>query len=243
MGQKVHPLALRLGFTKNWRSLWFAERRDFSRNIREDFKIREYINEKFKQAAVSMVVIERLAEQIKVRIHSARPGVIIGRRGADIDRLRADLGKITSREIAIDIQEIKNPSADAQLVAQSVAFQLEKRVAFRRAMKRAIEQARAAGAKGIKIRCSGRLGGAELARTEKYHEGKVPLQTLRADIDYGFAQALTTYGLLGVKVWIYKGDVIKDQQEIEEQAQAVALAPVQPAVVPPTAQPEAPAAV
>jgi len=243
VGQKVHPLALRLGFTKNWRSLWFAERRDFSRNIREDFKIREYINEKFKQAAVSMVVIERLAEQIKVRIHSARPGVIIGRRGADIDRLRADLGKITSREIAIDIQEIKNPSADAQLVAQSVAFQLEKRVAFRRAMKRAIEQARAAGAKGIKIRCSGRLGGAELARTEKYHEGKVPLQTLRADIDYGFAQALTTYGLLGVKVWIYKGDVIKDQQEIEEQAQAVALAPVQPAVVPPTAQPEAPAAV
>ena len=245
MGQKVHPLALRLGFTKNWRSLWFAERRDFSRNIREDFKIREYINETFKQAAVSMVVIERLAEQIKVRIHSARPGVIIGRRGADIDRLREDLGKITSREIAIDIQEIKNPSADAQLVAQSVAFQLEKRVAFRRAMKRAIEQARAAGAKGIKIRCSGRLGGAELARTEKYHEGKVPLQTLRADIDYGFAQALTTYGLLGVKVWIYKGDVIKDQQEIEEQAaQAVALAPVQPVVpVQPTAQPEAPAAV
>ncbi len=242
MGQKVHPLALRLGFTKNWRSLWFAERRDFSRNIREDFKIREYINEKFKQAAVSMVVIERLAEQIKVRIHSARPGVIIGRRGADIDRLRADLGKITSREIAIDIQEIKNPSADAQLVAQSVAFQLEKRVAFRRAMKRAIEQARAAGAKGIKIRCSGRLGGAELARTEKYHEGKVPLQTLRADIDYGFAQALTTYGLLGVKVWIYKGDVIKDHQEIEEQAQA-ALVPVQPAAPVVPVVPEAPAAV
>lgn len=245
MGQKVHPLALRLGYTKNWRSLWFAERRDFSKNIREDFKIREYINEKFKQAAVSMVVIERLAEQIKVRIHSARPGVIIGRRGADIDRLRADLGKITSREIAIDIQEIKNPSVDAQLVAQSVAFQLEKRVAFRRAMKRAIEQARAAGAKGIKIRCAGRLGGAELARTEKYHEGKVPLQTLRADIDYGFAEALTTYGLLGVKVWIYKGDVIKDQQEIEEQARA-ALVPVQPAApVVPVAPvvPEAPAAV
>ena len=242
MGQKVHPLALRLGYTKNWRSLWFAERRDFSKNIREDFKIREYINEKFKQAAVSMVVIERLAEQIKVRIHSARPGVIIGRRGADIDRLRADLGKITSREIAIDIQEIKNPSADAQLVAQSVAFQLETRVAFRRAMKRAIEQARAAGAKGIKIRCSGRLGGAELARTEKYHEGKVPLQTLRADIDYGFAQALTTYGLLGVKVWIYKGDVIKDHQEIEEQAQA-ALVPVQPAAPVVPVVPEAPAAV
>ena len=230
MGQKVHPLVLRLGYTKNWRSLWFAERRDFSQNIREDFKIRKYINEQFKQAAVSMIIIERLAEQIKIRIHSARPGVIIGRRGADIDRLRADLGKITKREIAVDIQEIKNPAADAQLVSQSVAFQLEKRVAFRRAMKRAIEQARAAGAKGIKIRCAGRLGGAEMARTEKYHEGKVPLQTLRADIDYGFTEAVTTYGLLGVKVWIYKGDVIKDQQEIEAQAQAALQSanPVQP---------------
>ena len=241
MGQKVHPLALRLGYTKNWRSLWFAERRDFSQNIREDFKIRKYINEQFKQASVSMIVIERLAEQVKIRIHSARPGVIIGRRGADIDRLRADLGNITKREISVDIHEIKNPAADAQLVAQGVAFQLEKRVAFRRAMKRAIEQARAAGAKGIKIRCAGRLGGAEMARTEKYHEGKVPLQTLRADIDYGFAEAVTTYGLLGVKVWIYKGDVIKDQQEIEAQAQAALQsdAPVQqPAVAAAVAVPE-----
>ena len=218
MGQKVHPLALRIGYTKNWRSLWFAERREFANNIKEDYKIRKYINEKFKQAAVSMIVVERLAEQIKIRIHSARPGVIIGRRGADIDRLRGDLGGITKKEIQIDIQEIKNPSIDAQLVSQNIAFQLEKRVAFRRAMKRAMEQARAAGAKGIKIRCSGRLGGAEMARTEKYYEGKVPLQTLRADIDYGFSEALTTYGLLGVKVWIYKGDVIKDQQEIEALA-------------------------
>lgn len=227
MGQKVSPLALRIGYTKNWRSLWFAERRDFSRNIQEDYKIRKYINEKFKQAAVSLIVIERLAEQIKVRIHSARPGVIIGRRGADIDRLRADLGGISKKEIQIDIQEIKNPSIDAQLVSQNIAFQLEKRVAFRRAMKRAMEQARAAGAKGIKIRCSGRLGGAEMARTEKYYEGKVPLQTLRADIDYGFSEALTTYGLLGVKVWIYKGDVIKDHEEIEALA---AQAQVQTAV-------------
>ena len=218
MGQKVHPLALRIGYTKNWRSLWFAERRELANNIKEDYKIRKYINEKFKQAAVSMIVVERLAEQIKIRIHSARPGVIIGRRGADIDRLRGDLGGITKKEIQIDIQEIKNPSIDAQLVSQNIAFQLEKRVAFRRAMKRAMEQARAAGAKGIKIRCSGRLGGAEMARTEKYYEGKVPLQTLRADIDYGFSEALTTYGLLGVKVWIYKGDVIKDQQEIEALA-------------------------
>lgn len=238
MGQKVHPLALRLGYTKNWRSLWFAERREYSKNIKEDFKIRQYIKEKFIQAAVSMIVIERLAEQIKVRIHTARPGVIIGRRGADIDRLRAELKDITKKDmdkIIVDIQEIKNPNTDAQLVAQSVAFQLEKRVAFRRAMKRAIETSRASGAKGIKIRCAGRLGGAEMARTEKYHEGKVPLQTLRADIDYGFAEAKTTYGLLGVKVWIYKGDVIKDQEEIEAQA----LAAIQPATAP-VAPPAAP---
>ena len=186
MGQKVHPLALRIGYTKNWRSLWYAERREFAKNIQEDYKIRKYINEHFKQAAVALIVIERLAEQVKVRIHTARPGVIIGRRGADIDRLRSDLNDIAKKEIQIDIQEIKNPSIDAQLISQSIAFQLEKRVAFRRAMKRAIEQARAAGAKGIKIRCSGRLGGAEMARTEKYYEGKVPLQTLRADIDLDF---------------------------------------------------------
>lgn len=218
MGQKVHPLALRIGYTKNWRSLWFAERREFAKNVQEDFKIRKYINEQFKQAAVSLIVIERLADQIKIRIHSARPGVIIGRRGVDIDRLRVDLGKTTKKEIQVDIQEIKNSSIDAQLIAQSVAFQLEKRVAFRRAMKRAMEQARGAGAKGVKIRCSGRLGGAEMARSEKYYEGKIPLQTLRADIDYGFAEALTTYGLLGVKVWVYKGDLIKDQEEIEALA-------------------------
>jgi small subunit ribosomal protein S3 len=218
VGQKVNPIVLRIGYTKNWRSLWFAERREFANNIQEDYKIRKYINKQFKQAAVSLIVIERLAEQVKIRIHSARPGVIIGRRGADIDRLRGDLGSITKKEIQIDIQEIKNPSIDAQLISQSIAFQLEKRVAFRRAMKRAMEQARAAGAKGIKVRCSGRLGGAEMARTEKYYEGKVPLQTLRADIDYGFSEALTTYGLLGVKVWVYKGDVIKDQEEIEALA-------------------------
>ena len=213
MGQKVNPIALRIGYTKNWRSLWFADKKDFSRNILEDFKIRAYIKEKFIQAAVSLVVIERLAEQIKVKIFSARPGVIIGRRGADIDRLKGDLSKITSKEISIDIQEIKNPSIDAQLISQNVAFQLEKRVAFRRAMKRAIDQAKSAGAKGIKIRCSGRLGGAEMARTEGYREGKIPLQTLRADIDYGFSEARTTYGIIGIKAWVYKGDVITDRQD------------------------------
>jgi small subunit ribosomal protein S3 len=244
VGQKVHPLVLRLGYTKNWRSLWFAQRQDYSNNIKQDFKIRKYIREKFEQAAVSMIIIERLAEQVKVRIHTARPGVIIGRRGADIDRLRAELKDITKKDmdkIVIDIQEIKNPNVDAQLVAQAVAFQLEKRVAFRRAMKRAIEQSRAAGAKGIKIRCAGRLGGAEMARTEKYHEGKVPLQTLRADIDYGFAEAKTTYGLLGIKVWIYKGDVIKDQEEIEAKAAAAFSQP--PAAAPAPVTPPEPVVV
>ncbi len=222
MGQKVNPISFRIGYTKNWRSLWFADNKDFSTNILEDYKIRDYIKKKFLQAAVSLVVIERLADQIKVKIFSARPGVIIGRRGADIDRLKADLGKVTPKVVSIDIQEIKNPAVDAQLIAQNVAFQLEKRVAFRRAMKRAIEQARAAGAKGIKIKCSGRLGGAEMARTEGYREGKIPLQTLRADIDYGFAEAVTTYGLLGIKCWVYKGDVIFDEPE-QEQVQAAVI--------------------
>jgi small subunit ribosomal protein S3 len=225
VGQKVNPIALRIGYTKNWRSLWYADKKDFAKNILEDYKIRDYIKEKFVQAAVSLVVIERLAEQIKVKIFSARPGVIIGRRGADIDRLKGDLGKITPKEITIDIQEIKNPAIDAQLIAQNVGFQLEKRVAFRRAMKRAIEQARSAGAKGIKIRCSGRLGGAEMARTEGYREGKIPLQTLRADIDYGFSEARTTYGIIGIKAWVYKGDVIFDRQE--DEASSPVLAPQQ----------------
>lgn len=215
MGQKVSPTLLRIGINKNWRSVWFSDRKDFARNIEEDYKIRKYIRTKFVQGAVSGVEIERLADQIKIRIASARPGVIIGRRGADIDRLRADLGKVTTKEIAVDIKEIKNPSVDATLVAQSVAFQMEKRVGFRRAMKRAVEQSVQAGAKGIKILVSGRLDGAEIARREKYHVGKLPLQTFRADIDYGFAEANTTFGCIGVKVWIYKGDMLKDTRKVE----------------------------
>lgn len=214
MGQKVNPIALRIGHIENWRSLWFADKKDFTKNVIQDRKIRDYIKKKFIQAAISRIVIERLAEKIKVIIYTARPGIIIGRRGADIDKLKAEiseiLGKISLDQIIIDPREVKNPSVDAQLVAQSVAFQLEKRVAFRRAMKRAIDQALAAGVKGIKIKCAGRLNGVEMARTEGYKEGKLPLQTLRANIDYGFAEALTTYGILGVKCWIYKGDVIKE---------------------------------
>lgn len=216
MGQKVSPLVLRLGYIKNWRSLWFADKSTYRKNILEDAKIRNYIKTKFLQAAVSDVIIERLADKIRVRICSARPGVIIGRRGADIDKLRTELGKITPKEIAIDIQEIKNPAADAQLIAQNVAFQLEKRVAHRRAMKRAIDQALAAGIKGIKISCSGRLGGHEMSRRETYHRGKLPLQTLRADIDYGFAESHTTYGVLGIKAWVYKGDMIQDRPQQEQ---------------------------
>lgn len=222
MGQKVNPIVLRIGYIENWRSLWFAEKGEFQKNVVEDYKIRQYIKTKFVQAAVSKVVIERLADKTKIIIHTARPGVIIGRRGADIDKLKGELAGISSKEIAIETREIKNPSIDAQLVAQNVAFQLAKRVAFRRAMKRAIDQSMTAGAKGIKIQCGGRLNGAEMARKEKYLEGKLPLHTLRANIDYGFAEALTTYGLLGVKVWINKGEVIKgvDRPNMNEETPA-----------------------
>lgn len=210
MGQKVSPLVLRIGYIENWRSLWFADKKQFARNILEDYNIRQFIKKRFVQAAVSKVVIERLGDKIRIIIHTARPGVIIGRRGADIDKLRAELGEITSKEITIDPQEIKNPSADAQLIAQNIAMQLEKRIAFRRAMKRAIDQAMSSGVKGIKVKCSGRLNGAELARSESYRVGKLPLHTFRAQIEYGFAEALTTYGLLGVKVWANKGEVIRE---------------------------------
>ncbi len=220
MGQKVNPLALRIGYIENWRSLWFADKKQFAQYILEDYNIRQFIKKRFVQAAVSKVVIERLGDKIRVIIHTARPGVIIGRRGADIDKLRAELGEITSKEIAIDPQEIKNPSIDAQLIAQNIALQLEKRIAFRRAMKRAIDQAMSSGIKGIKIKCSGRLNGAELARSESYRVGKLPLQTFRAQIEYGFAEALTTYGLLGVKVWANKGEVIK---EIKRQGETNTL--------------------
>lgn len=215
MGQKVSPFVIRIGINKTWRSMWFSDPKDFAKNVEEDYKIRQYIRKKFVQGAVSGVEIERVANQIKIRIASARPGVIIGRRGADIDRLRADISKITTKEIAVDIKEIKNPAVDANLVAQSVAFQMEKRVGFRRAMKRAVEQTIQAGAKGIKVIVSGRLDGSEIARREKYHVGKIPLQTFRADIDYGFHEAMTTFGCIGVKVWIYKGDTIKDSKKAE----------------------------
>lgn len=213
MGQKVNPIAMRLGYIENWRSLWFADKNIFRKNVVEDYKIRKFVLKRFEQAAVSRVIIERLAEKIKIIIHSARPGIIVGRGGIEIKKLNSDISQLIGRtgsDVLVDTKEVKTPSIDAQLVAQNIAFQLQKRVAFRRALKRSIENAISAGAKGIKLKVSGRLNGAEMARSEGYKEGKLPLQTLRAEIDYGFAEALTTYGIIGVKVWIYKGEVIKE---------------------------------
>ncbi|OIO36313.1 MAG: 30S ribosomal protein S3 [Candidatus Omnitrophica bacterium CG1_02_44_16] len=209
MGQKVNPISVRLGFIRDSDSKWFARHADFGNFLEEDFMIRKHIKNLLKQAAVAKVVIERVAGKLKIRIHSARPGVIIGRHGADIEKLTGELrGIAKNKEIIVDIEEIKNPAVNAQLVAENVAFQLEKRVAFRRAIKRSIDQAASAGAKGIKVCVAGRLGGAEIARTQVYKWGSVPLQTFRADIDYGFTEAHTRYGLIGCKVWIHKGDAL-----------------------------------
>lgn len=200
-----------------WHSRWFAKAKDYPLFIEEDYKVRKLIKKKFKQAAISKVVIERLTEKVKIRIFTARPGIIIGRHGSDIERLREDLNSLLKKELSIDVEEVKNPALDAQLVAENVALQLERRIAFRRAVKRAIEQSMNEGAKGIRISCAGRLNGAEMSRTETYKQGKVPLQTLRADIDYGFAESLTTYGLIGVKVWLYKGDILKAKTVVEKK--------------------------
>lgn len=217
VGQKVHPLAVRLGFIKESKSKWFARHGDFGVYLEEDYKIRKHITRQLKQAAVSFVAINRLADKVKIRIHSARPGVIIGRHGADIERLTGELRSIVkNKEVVVDIEEIKNPSIDSQLVASNIALQLEKRVAFRRAIKRAMDQAVQGGAKGIKVSVAGRLGGAEIARTQAYKWGSVPLQTFRADIDYGFTEAYTRYGLIGVKVWIYKGDALLERLKQEK---------------------------
>jgi small subunit ribosomal protein S3 len=224
VGQKVNPYVLRLGINRNWRSLWYADRKDFQNNVIEDSKIRTYIKNKFIQSSVSYVVIERVAEKVKILIASAKPGLIIGRRGSDIEKLKVDLASITKREISVDVIEIKNPAVEATLIAQNICFQLEKRVAFRRAMKRVVEQAMQSGAKGIKVAVAGRLGGAEMARREVAREGSVPLQTLRADIDYGTAEAQTTYGKIGVKVWVYKGEIIPIRNTQTRQKPAVSAA-------------------
>ncbi len=205
MGHKVPPLANRLGLIRNWNSRWFARKEGFGKLLNEDDRIRTRLREALSGAAVSRIEIERTASKMRVVIYSARPGIIIGRRGVDIDRLREELHKMTDRELAIDIKEVKNPAIDPQLVSENVAFQLERQVSFRRAMKRAIQLAMNSGALGVRIRCAGRLGGAEMSRVETYKDGSVPLGTFRAEIDYGFTEAKTTYGRIGVKCWMHRG--------------------------------------
>ncbi len=207
MGQKVNPVGLRLGINRTWDSRWYADRQ-YANLLHEDIKIRDHLLKRLSQAGVSRVVIERPAKKARITIHSARPGVVIGKKGADIERLRGDLAKMTDGEVHLNIVEIRKPEIDAQLVAENIAQQLERRIAFRRAMKRAVQSAMRLGAEGIRINCAGRLGGAEIARTEWYREGRVPLHTLRADVDYGVATAKTTYGTCGVKVWVFKGEIL-----------------------------------
>ncbi len=207
MGQKSNPIGLRLALTRDWRSKWFAEKKDFGKLLTEDRKIRDILKRKLESASVPKVVIERAATRCRITIYTARPGVVIGRKGAEIDKLKEELSKMTGKEIYVDIQEIKTPELDAQLVAENIALQLERRISFRRAMKKAVQTSMDFGAEGIKVRCGGRLGGAEISRVETYHEGRVPLHTLRATIEYGFAEANTVYGKLGIKCWICKGEM------------------------------------
>jgi len=216
LGQKVHPYGLRLGYIKPWKARWFAKR-DAGVILMEDLKIRAYLKKKLAIAGISSIEIDRASNRVRIRIFAAKPGVIIGRRGQEIDKIKEDLAALTKNEVFLDIKEVKMPQIDAQLVAENIVLQLEKRIGFRRAMKKAIQLAMQKGALGIKVLCKGRLGGAEIAREEKYHEGKVPLSTFRADIDFGFAEAFTTYGTIGCKTWIYKGDVlVKKEQEAQK---------------------------
>ena len=208
MGQKVHPYGFRLGIIKDWRSRWYSEK-EYAANLQEDLRIRSYVKKRLIHAGVSAVEIERKSSRVHVIIHTARPGIVIGKKGAEIENLKKDLQKFAKKEVSITIQEIRRPETDAQLTAENVAMQLERRIAFRRAMKKTVLSSMKLGAKGIKIHVAGRLGGAEMARSEWYREGRVPLHTLRADIEYGFAEAKTTYGKIGVKVWIYKGEVLQ----------------------------------
>lgn len=212
MGQKINPIGLRLGINKTWDSRWYAGD-DYAAKLHEDFKIRAYVKKTLGQAGISKVVIERPSKKCNVSIHSARPGVVIGKKGADIDKVKKDIQKFTKDEVNLNIIEVRKPELDATLIAEGVAQQLERRVAFRRAMKRAVQSALRMGAEGIRINVSGRLGGAEISRMEWYREGRVPLHTLRADVDYGIATALTTYGIIGVKVWVFKGEIRKDEAE------------------------------
>lgn len=212
MGQKVHPYGFRLGYNKNWQSRWFSKK-EYASFVFEDHKIRTFVKKLLYSAGISRIEIERFGGKIRLILSTARPGIVIGRKGAEIEKLRGDLKKKFGREFALEVNEIRRPEIESQLVAENIAVQLERRVAFRRAMKRTVTMARKFGAEGIKVTCSGRLAGAEIARTEWYRDGRVPLQTLRADIDFGFAEAHTTYGLIGIKVWVYKGEILDKEVE------------------------------
>ena len=220
MGQKVHPIGIRLGIVKDWSSKWYADTKTFPEYIRTDHLIRSFIQKKLKDASVSRITIERQAKKVNITIHTARPGIVIGKKGEDIERLRAEISKIIDMnlvDVRINISEVRKPELDAQLVAEGIAQQLERRVMFRRAMKRAVTNTMRVGAEGVKVKVGGRLNGAEIARSEWYHEGRVPLHTLRADIDYGFAEAHTTYGVIGVKVWIFKGEVFEKPEVVTDE--------------------------
>ncbi len=212
MGQKVHPTSLRLGIIRTWDSRWYANK-EYASFVEEDFKVRKFLKKKLYHAGVSKIEIERFSKQIRLRVYAARPGIIIGKKGSEIGVLKQELEKMLTSDVLIDIKEIRRPEIDAQLVAENIALQLERRIAFRRAMKRSVSSAMRFGAKGIKIICSGRLGGAEMARTEWYKEGRIPLHTLRADVDYGFIEAKTTYGLIGIKTFVFKGEVFAQGEE------------------------------
>ena len=217
MGQKVQPNGLRLGIIRDWNARWYASKREYAKNLSQDMTIREYLKNRLANAAVSNVTIERPAQNLNITVHTARPGIVIGKKGEDIDRMRRDISRMTGLPVQLSVEEIRKPELDATLVAESICQQLEKRIMFRRAMKRAVTNAMRLGAQGVKVMVAGRLNGAEIARTEWYREGRVPLHTLRADIDYGFAEAKTTYGVIGVKVWIFRGEVFDQDQEVEAQ--------------------------
>ncbi len=218
MGQKVNPYGIRLGINKTWSSRWFSKNQ-YTKLLHEDLKIKKYVETKLKTASISKINIERAAKKLRLSIYSSRPGIIIGKKGADIETLKNDLSKMSNLEVFLDIKEVRKPEVEAKLVAENIASQLEKRISFRRAMKKAVQSAMRLGAKGVKVVCSGRLGGAEIARTEKYHEGSVPLHTLRGDIDYATAEAETTYGICGIKVWINKGEILLKDPYASEKKQ------------------------
>ena len=218
MGQKVNPYGIRLGINKTWSSRWFSKD-EYTKLLHQDLKIKQYVEKKLKNASISKINIERAAKKLRLSIYSSRPGIIIGKKGADIESLKNNLSKMSNLEVFLDIKEVRKPEVEAKLVAENIANQLEKRVSFRRAMKKAVQSAMRLGAKGVKVVCSGRLGGAEIARTEKYHEGSVPLHTLRGDIDYSTAEAETTYGICGIKVWINKGEILSKDPYASEKKQ------------------------